>query len=592
MRTPRRRRPRRVAARVGGLRIARALAVAGLVAAALGAAGSDAAGAVALPDGVRVETVVADANFPVAMAWAPDGRLFYTEKSGRIRIVEDGVLRDEPFASIEVDDFFERGLLGIAIDPNFSANGYVYTYFTHPEPVSHRLVRYRDEGGLGVEPVVLLDVVNPTGAGNHNGGNIHFGPDGLLYVTIGENAAPAFSQRLDTPLGKILRIRPADGSAPPDNPFYDDGDPQSGNDDRIWAWGLRNSFDFAFHPSTGEMFATENGPGCDDEINRISSGSNYGWRPGSPCSDPHSGFVPPLWRFSTPIALTGVTFANGATIPGVQGDMFVCAWNTSALMRFSATDASFRELTGFETWDAPCQTDVTVGPDGALYVSDQTTIRRIVAETTGTDDFAIPGGWFYTQAGGDLPGGFAIVDDAEATFWSDFNRLGGVAALGYPASRRFVLGGFLYQATQAALLQWHAATGTTRLANVLDMLAAAGHDPWLEAVRQIPPSRDWSGDEGLEWPAIVDQHLALLDGYPDLRARFTSVPDWVTRYGLPMGLLELDGVVVVRGQRAAFQQWKVAVPWAAKGEITTVLAGDLAKETELVPIDAQRPEQR
>ena len=545
------------------------------VAALVGAAP---AGAVELPAHLRVEPVVAEASFPVALAWTPDGRLLYTEKSGALRVVENGQLREEPYAEFEVDDLFERGLIGVAVDPDFAVNGYVYVYYTRADTAGHRVVRLREVDGRGVEPTILLDEPNPTGAAFHNGGNLHFGPDGYLYVTLGENHDSGLAPRLDTPLGKILRIDKADGSAPPDNPFYDDGDPASRYDDRIWALGLRNSFDFTFHPDTGEIFATENGPHCDDEVNRIERGDNLGWRPEFICDDPHFGFTAPLWRFSDTIAPTGIAFHRGS--------LFMCAWNTGELMRFEATDPTHRELTAVESWDGvPCQIDVAPGPDGALYVTDAGSISRIVFADA--PDFAVPGGRFYTQAGSGV-GGFAIVDDA--AFWTAFQDFGGVEALGHPASRRFELNGFLYQATQASLLQRDPATGEVRLANVFDMLSAAGFDAWLDAYRQIPLSREWVGDRGLAWPEIVARHLAILEPYPPLLARYRAVPDWIRRYGLPMGVHELDSVVVVRGQRAAFQLWKVDVPWATAGTVTIVLAGDLAKEAELVPAAAQVPE--
>lgn len=558
-------------------RAGRALVGAGLLAAAA-LIGAAPAGAVELPAHLRVEPVVAEANFPVALAWTPDGRLLYTEKSGALRVVENGQLRDEPFAVFEVDDLFERGLIGLAVDPDFVSNGYVYVYYTRADTAGHRVVRLREVDGRGLEPTILLDEPNPTGAAFHNGGNLHFGPDGYLYVTLGENHDAGLAPRLDTPLGKILRIDKANGQAPPDNPFYDDGDPESQNDDRIWALGLRNSFDFTFHPDTGEMFATENGPHCDDEVNRIERGSNFGWRPGFICDDPHVGFTAPLWRFGDTIAPTGIAFHFGS--------LFMCAWNTGELMRFEATDATYRELTAVESWDGvPCQVDVASGPDGALYVTDAGSISRIVADA----DFAVDGGRFYTQAGSGR-GGFAIVDDADAAFWTAFQDFGGVEALGYPASHRFELNGFLYQATQASLLQRNPATGAVRLANVFDMLSAVGFDAWLDAYRQIPLSREWLGDRGLAWPDIVEAHLAILEPYPPLLARFRAVPDWINRYGLPMGVRELESVVVVRGQRAAFQLWKADVPWARPGQVTIVLAGDLAKEVHLVPAEAQVPQ--
>ncbi|MBM4437649.1 MAG: PQQ-dependent sugar dehydrogenase [Actinobacteria bacterium] len=427
-----------------------------------------------------------------------------------MRIVEHGRLWPEPFIAIDVNHENERGLLGIAIDPDYARNRFVYVYYTHPEPISHRLVRYRDAGNRGVEPRTLLAVRKPTGATNHNGGNIHFGPDGMLYVTIGENADPALAQRRDSALGKILRLNPRDGSVPPDNPFYDDGDPASGNDDRIWALGLRNSFDFTFHPGTGAMFATENGPACDDEINLLRPGGNYGWRPGIRCGDPHPGFTAPLLNLETTIAVTGIEFYQGAALPGLRGTLFVCAWNTFALLRVRGTDASYRALTGYETWDVSCQTDVLSGPDGGLYLADRSTIRRIVPATPPPPDYAVPNGWFYTQAGGGYGRGFAVVDGAEGAFWTGFQALGCVPALGYPASQMFRLDGFVYQATQRSLLQWDPIARRVNLANVFDMLAAAGHDPWLEAYRLMPPSQDWSSDAGRPFGEVVARHLAIL----------------------------------------------------------------------------------
>lgn len=210
-------------------------------------------------------------------------------------------------------------------------------------------------------------------------------------------------------------------------------------------------------------------------------------------------------------------------------------------------------------------------------------------------DAALPdgSGHFYRQAngqGGAGELGYAITDDAGARLWGAFRRLGGPDALGYPSSRRFVWDGFTVQATQRAVLQWRPETGAVAFVNVLDRLHDAGEDAWLQAYRQIPPPLDTAGDTGLSSDAVVARHLALLDSSPAIKARFLRDPAWLDQYGLPMGYADEGTSYVLRAQRAAFQQWKVDVPWAKAGEVTVVNAGDLAKEAGLLPPAATQPE--
>ncbi|HEX6605452.1 MAG TPA: PQQ-dependent sugar dehydrogenase, partial [Chloroflexia bacterium] len=227
------------------------------------------AGVEALPPGTSIETVLTDLNAPVAMAFDPGGRLFYTERaSGRVRLYANGTLQPNPVINFDVSNCSERGLLGIAIDPDFTANHYIYVYYTQGpgcETTENKVARFVERDGVGSNPVVIF--TSPQTAGNHNGGNIHFGPDGKLYITIGESANPSNSQNMRVPNGKLHRINP-DGSIPADNPSFGAGALGS-----IYAVGLRNSFDFTFDPVVrGRIFASENGPGCDDEMNRIERG--------------------------------------------------------------------------------------------------------------------------------------------------------------------------------------------------------------------------------------------------------------------------------------------------------------------------------
>jgi hypothetical protein len=228
---------------------------------------------------------------------------------------------------------------------------------------------------------------------------------------------------------------------------------------------------------------------------------------------------------------------------------------------------------------------------GALPGEAAAPVLGTASGRTGAADYAIPTGHFFTQAngqGGQGGSGYALVDDEQARAWTDFQRAGGVDALGYPSSRRYQSGGLLYQATQRALLQWQ--PDGLHFANVFDLLAAAGKDDWLQAAHQIPKSESWDGDGGKPWPEVVASHLALLDRAPAIQARYFAEPAYLDSYGLPMAVADQGTALVVRCQRAAFQEWKQDVPWAAAGQVTVALGGDIAKEAGLVPPEAQRPQ--
>jgi serine protease DegS len=206
-------------------------------------------------------------------------------------------------------------------------------------------------------------------------------------------------------------------------------------------------------------------------------------------------------------------------------------------------------------------------------------------------DYPIPNGRFFSQASGVGPtAGYSITDDGGLTFFAEFSRLGGVAVLGYPASRRFDQGGFTTQATQRFLLQWRPELGHVVFGNSFDILSAAGKDPALQQQRMIPPSGDNSPDQGLSWDQVVTRHLAILDQNPTLKAVYLRAPDPVNYFGLPQAYADMGPAFVLRCQRVAFQQWKINTSFARAGQVTTVLGGDLLKESGLLPADAVTPE--
>lgn len=210
-------------------------------------------------------------------------------------------------------------------------------------------------------------------------------------------------------------------------------------------------------------------------------------------------------------------------------------------------------------------------------------------------DFDVAGGHFFAQTNGrdGSVAGFSVTNADGVPLWDAFQTLGGVDVLGYPVTRRFQSDGFTVQAFQKAVLQWRPDQGGFNFLNTFDALHDHGRDDWLETYRQTPRPDDTTPDKGLAWDKVVARHLALLDGSKvpaPLKARFLADPAWLDHYGLPVSTAEYPNSVVVRAQRATFQYWKEAVPWAAKGDVTVANGGDLAKEAGLWPWLAVTPE--
>jgi glucose/arabinose dehydrogenase len=231
--------------------------------------------AATLPDNLRVETLVRGLETPWAIDFAPDGRIFIAERAGRIRVVKNGQLLAEPWMTLDVTEVSEAGLLGLALDPQFAQNRYVYVAYTYRAGftrLQNRLVRLREDAkaGNGTLDKVLID--NVPGANNHDGGRVKFGPDGKLYWSTGDAQTARLAQNRSSLAGKILRLN-ADGTIPADNPF-----PNS----YVFSYGHRNPQGLAWHPGTGRLYSTEHGPSgfqgcCRDELNLIEAGKNYGW---------------------------------------------------------------------------------------------------------------------------------------------------------------------------------------------------------------------------------------------------------------------------------------------------------------------------
>jgi glucose/arabinose dehydrogenase len=171
-----------------------------------------------LPAGFTETLVASGISAPTAMAIAPDGRIFICQQSGALRVVKNGALLPTPFVTLTVNSTGERGLLGVAFDPDFANNQFVYVYYTNPSPLRNRISRFTANGDVAVAgSEVLLVELDPLSASNHNGGAINFGPDGKLYAAVGDNAVSSNSQSVNTRHGKMLRYN-SDGTIPDDNP--------------------------------------------------------------------------------------------------------------------------------------------------------------------------------------------------------------------------------------------------------------------------------------------------------------------------------------------------------------------------------------
>lgn len=323
-----------------------------------------------VPSGFADLAVASGLTAPTAMAIAPDGRIFVTQQSGEVRLIKNGALLETPFLDQAVGAGSERGLLGIAFDPAFSSNHFLYVYYTTPDsPVHNRVSRFTANGDV-VKPgseTVLLDLNNLSTATNHNGGALHFGDDGKLYIAVGDNANGNNSQNLGTLLGKILRINATPGDiVPDDNPFVE----TTGARGEIWALGMRNPFTFSVQPGTGRIFVNDVGEKTWEEIDDLVKGGNYGWPTEEGPSD-NPDFIAPVFAYQHDTgepqgrAITGGAFYNPTTnkFPsGFTSDYFFSDFGTGFIWHYDvATDTAGPFADGLHF-----PVDLQVRPNGDL----------------------------------------------------------------------------------------------------------------------------------------------------------------------------------------------------------------------------------
>ena len=310
--------------------------------------------------------------WPTSFAFAPDGRIWYIERfTGQIRVYNPKTKKDGLWKTIgPLATDGEQGLLGLALDPSFPSSPWVYVYYTQPRPVNH-IVRWRRNANGSFSYKSLKWI--PAGT-YHNGGKIKFGPDGNLYAVTGETTDKALAQNLSSLGGKVLRMNRS-GYVPTGNPFRN----------LVWSYGHRNSFGLAFDPVTKNLWQTENGPDCNDEINRIVKGGNFAWGPNAACPNTNnSGPSPrrlPAWLYQSIIAPTGAGFCNGCGLgPAAEGALLFGTWGDHKIraLKLTADRLGVVSSTVIYTHIAGIL-DMEVAPGGSVYFSSPQGIYRMVS---------------------------------------------------------------------------------------------------------------------------------------------------------------------------------------------------------------------
>jgi len=326
----------------------------------------------------RVVPFVSAVPLPSSLAFAPDGRLFFVQiLEGKVRIASpEGDLQRDPFVTVLATRALEQGIRGLALDPDFAHNHWVYIFYSQADdtnrPVRNRLLRFTDVDGHAQDATVILDnlPVNTSRSfnGGHNGGRLAFGRDGMLYISLGEMVRRSLVPDPRQVYGKILRIN-KDGTIPPDNPF---------GPYMTYALGFRNVYGLAFHPVTGQLYATDPGPRGYDEIDRVLPGRNYGFPTVEGGISGLPNLEDPIWDSDEErLGITGAAFYTGTLFPEYRNNLFFCGFNSGTLQRAVLGGPALDQVDGVETVAGDCRLDVVDGPDGTLYFSDLARIYRL-----------------------------------------------------------------------------------------------------------------------------------------------------------------------------------------------------------------------
>lgn len=318
----------------------------------------------------RVETVASGLEVPWGFAWLPNKDLIFTERKGRVRIVESGKLRTEPIFTVpDVEPTGESGLMDIALHPEFAKNNFIYLGYSYNSDGKRvKVVRYKFSNNSLTEPKIIVD--NIPGAPNHSGMRARFGPDGKLYVTTGDSTDWNLAQKLDSLAGKTLRLND-DGTVPQDNPFVSQKDARP----EIWSYGQRNAQGLAWQPGSGLMFQTEHGPSFfegkgsgGDEVNIVEKGKNLGWSE-IHHTEKREGMVSPLLEYSPACAPGSGMFYNGSALPAFKGNFFFGCLKSARIIRVTLDGRNVVSQENLLDGTFGRIREMEEGPDGYIYFS-------------------------------------------------------------------------------------------------------------------------------------------------------------------------------------------------------------------------------
>ncbi len=324
----------------------------------------------------RVETVATNLEVVWSIVFAPDGRMFFTEHPGRVRVMENGKLRDKPFFTVpDVEPSGESGLMGMILHPNFAENHFVYLAYAYQnadKDQTVRVARYRENGETLVEPKTIIEGI--PAAQYHSGTRLKFGPDGKLYITTGDATKQSRAQKLDSINGKTLRLND-DGTIPNDNPFINQKDARP----EIWTYGHRNAQGMDFQPETGLMFQTEHGPSIidgvslfkrtgGDEVNIVERGKNYGWAKISH-NMTRKGMETPIVEYSPAVAPASGMFYRGDLFPEFKGNVLFGALKGQMIVRIVLDGRKIVSQDKLLEKEYGRIREIAEGLDGAIYFS-------------------------------------------------------------------------------------------------------------------------------------------------------------------------------------------------------------------------------
>jgi aldose sugar dehydrogenase len=317
----------------------------------------------------KVETVVGNLEVPWSIVWAPDGRMIFTERPGRVRVVENGKLQSQPLFTVsDVESRSEAGLMSVALHPQFASNRWIYlSYAYSADGLQVRVIRYRETPSGFSDRKVIIE--NIPAAPAHAGCRLRFGPDGKLYITTGDATDRNLAQQLNSVAGKILRLND-DGTIPSDNPFVGRSDARP----EIFAYGSRNAQGIDFQPGTNLLFETEHGPsgfdgpGGGDEVNIIERGKNYGW-PVIHHRQTRAGMEAPLLEYTPACAPASGMFYRGSQLPQFKGNFFFGCLRGTRIIRVVLDGRRVVSEENLLEGNYGRIRDIAEGPDGFIYFS-------------------------------------------------------------------------------------------------------------------------------------------------------------------------------------------------------------------------------